>query len=213
MVGRHLVPEPGPDRFPGRRVRGHGLLVAVAPAGDLALHVAFRLAQVTQAAGLVVDVVQLHQLVDEALAQFAGLAFGELHVGRQVGAQDHALDPFHHVELGADHRLVGAVHVGLGAVGEAGVELVEDAEFAAHVVGGFGLAPEGRAAQHELLAGVFQQVGQVRGAAGELADARGAFQAGDVGLEVLVDDGGVELFAFADAGGLISKRHAYPFCL
>ncbi|MNF68534.1 hypothetical protein D3C84_503940 [compost metagenome] len=156
---------------------------------------------------------QLHQLVDEAVAQLAGLAFVERHVGRQLGAQDHPLDPLHHIELGADHRFVGAVHVGFRAVGETGVELVEDAELAAHVVGGLRLAAEGRAAQHELMAGVFQQVGQVGGATGELADTRAAFQAGDMALEVLVDDGGVELFAFADAGGLISKRHAYPFCL
>ncbi|MCY1447071.1 hypothetical protein D9M71_636740 [compost metagenome] len=156
---------------------------------------------------------QLHQLVDEAVAQLAGLAFVERHVGRQLGAQDHPLDPLHHIELGADHRFVGAVHVGFRAVGEAGVELVEDAELAAHVVGGLGLAAKGRTAQHEFPVGVFQQVGQVGSAARKLADARRTGEAGDIGLEVRVDNGGVELFAFADAGGLISKRHAYPFCL
>ncbi|MNR50752.1 hypothetical protein D3C85_1703180 [compost metagenome] len=60
---------------------------------------------------------------------------------------------------------------------------------------------------------VFQQIGQVRGAAWKLADARLAGQAGDMRLEVRIDGGGVEFFAITDAGGLISKRHAYPFCL
>jgi hypothetical protein len=34
-----------------------------------------------------------------------------------------------------------------------------------------------------------------------------------MGLEVWIDETGVEFFARADLGGLVSKRHAYPFCL
>ncbi|MNE77876.1 hypothetical protein D3C80_1742300 [compost metagenome] len=70
-----------------------------------------------------------------------------------------------------------------------------------------------RATQDEFLLGVFQQVGQVRRATGKLADLRYAGQAGNVGLEVRVDQVGIEFFTVAHAGGLISKRHAYPFCL
>ncbi|CRS20361.1 hypothetical protein PAERUG_P48_London_17_VIM_2_01_13_05483 [Pseudomonas aeruginosa] len=211
VIGRLLVLEPGLDRFPERRVGGQGLLVAVGPAGDLALHVAVRSAQVGQSAGGVVDVVQFDELVDEALAQAAGLLFVEIQLWRQFGAQDDALDPFHDVELGADHRRVGAVEVGFRAVGEACVQLVQDAVFAAHVVGRLGLVAEWRATQDELLARILDQVGQVGRATGELADLRGAFEAGDMGFQVRVDDGGVEFFAGADASGLVGQRHGVPF--
>ncbi|MNH15066.1 hypothetical protein D3C79_746720 [compost metagenome] len=98
--------------------------------------------------------------------------------------------------------------VGLGAVGEAAVQLVEDAELAAHVVGRLGLLTEGGAAQHEVAARVADQVGEVGGAARKLADARQAEQAGDIGFEVRVDDGRVEFFAGAYLGGLVGERHA-----
>jgi hypothetical protein len=42
---------------------------------------------------------------------------------------------------------------------------------------------------------VFQQVGQVRRAAGELADLRRAAQARNVRLEVGIDQAGIEFFA------------------
>ena len=105
------------------------------------------------------------------------------------------------------------MHVGLGAVGETGVELVEDAVFAAHVVGRLGLVTERRTPQDELLLRVLDQVGQIGRTAGKLADSGFAAQAGDVSLEIGIDDGGVEFFACADAGGLVGERHAYPFCL
>jgi hypothetical protein len=165
VVGGHFFVQPGGDLFPARRIRGQGFFVAAGPALDLALHIAFRLAQVGQAAGVVVHLVQLDQAVDEAFAQGFGPAGVEVQFGRDVRAQDDALDPLHHIELAAD-QAVGAVHVGLGAVGEAAVELVEDAEFAAHVVGRLGLVAERRAAQDEVAARVADQVGQVGGAAG-----------------------------------------------
>ncbi|MNP14292.1 hypothetical protein D3C76_1066070 [compost metagenome] len=101
------------------------------------------------------------------------------------------------------------MHVRLGAVREAIVELVENAELAAHVVGRLGLVAERRPAQYKVAARVADQVGEVGGAARELADARQAIQAGDVGLEVRVDDGRVEFFAGAYLGGLIGERHAF----
>ena len=58
-----------------------------------------------------------------------------------------------------------------------------------------GLVAERRTAQDELLLRVLDQVGQVGSAARELADPGFAAQAGNVGLEVGVDDAGVELFA------------------
>ncbi|MNZ62040.1 hypothetical protein D3C78_801530 [compost metagenome] len=161
VVGRHLVVEPGFHRLPLWRIGGQGLLVAIAPAFDLARHVAFGLAEVTQAVGVVVDLVQFDEFVDEALAQGLGFRRVQPQLRRQVGAQDDAVDPFHHVELGTDHRFVGAVHVGFRAVRKAVAQLIEDAEFTAHVVGRLGPVAEGRTTQDEFLFGVFQQVGEV----------------------------------------------------
>ncbi|MNN78421.1 hypothetical protein D3C81_1949800 [compost metagenome] len=105
------------------------------------------------------------------------------------------------------------MHVGFRAIRKTVAQLIEDAEFTAHVVGGLGLVAERRTAQDEFLFRVFQQVGQVRRTARKLADRRCAAQAGNVRLEVRIDQAGIEFFARADAGGLVSKRHAYPFCL
>ncbi|MCY1440801.1 hypothetical protein D9M71_570900 [compost metagenome] len=161
MVGRHLVVEPGLDRFPLWRIGGQGLFVAIAPAFDLSRHVAFGFTQVTQAVGVVVDAMQFHELVDETLAQGFGFRRIQAQLRRQVRAQDDAVDPFHDIELGTDHRFVGAVHVGFRAVRKTVAQLIEDAEFTAHVVGRLGLVAEGRATQDEFLFGVFQQVSEV----------------------------------------------------
>ncbi len=213
VVGRHLVLQPGLDRVPSRRIGGHGALVTLAPAFDLTFHIAFRFAQIAEPAGLVVDVVQFDELVDEALAQGAGLGLVEIQLRRQFRTQDDAVDALHHVELGADHRFIGAVDICLGAVGEPSVELIENAELAAHVMGRLGLVAEWRATQHQVQAGVLQQVGQVRRAAGELGNLRCSVQSRDMCLEVLVDDIGGQFLTRADRGALICKRHCYPFCL
>ncbi|MNI63379.1 hypothetical protein D3C73_1187450 [compost metagenome] len=161
MVGRHLVVEPGLDRFPMRCVRGQRFFVTIAPALDLPCHIAFGFAQVAQAVGVVVDLMQLDETVDETLAQGFGFCRIQAQLRRQFRAQDDALDPFHHVELGADHRFVSAMHIRLGAVRETVTQLIEDAEFAAHVVGGLGLVAKWRATQDEFLLRVFEQVGEV----------------------------------------------------
>ncbi|MNG26009.1 hypothetical protein D3C84_1109340 [compost metagenome] len=80
-------------------------------------------------------------------------------------------------------------------------------------MGGFGLVAERRPTQDKLLPGVFQQIGKVRRTARELADLRQAAQSRNVGLEVWIDQAGIEFFAGTDTGGLVSKRHAYPLCL
>ena len=100
------------------------------------------------------------------------------------------------------------MHEGLGAIGKTGVELVEDTELAAHVVGRLGFVAERWAAQDEFLARVGHQVGQVRGAPRKLADGRATLQPGDMTLEVRIDDGRVEFFAGAYLGGLVGERHA-----
>ncbi|MNR10666.1 hypothetical protein D3C85_1269290 [compost metagenome] len=105
------------------------------------------------------------------------------------------------------------MHVGLGAVGETVLELVENAELTAHVVGGLGLVAKRRPTQHELLTGVLEQVRQVRSATGKLTDPWQTAQAWNMRLEVRVDQAGIEFFAGANTGGLVIQRHAYPFCL
>nr|GFD14199.1 hypothetical protein [Tanacetum cinerariifolium] len=82
---------------------------------------------------------------------------------------DDALDPLHDIELGADHRFVGAVHVGLGAIRKGVLELIQNPVFTAHVVGAFCLVPERRAAQDELLFRVLEQ-GSIRAASSSSPD-------------------------------------------
>ncbi|MNT89785.1 hypothetical protein D3C72_2305780 [compost metagenome] len=67
-----------------------------------------------------------------------------------------------------------------------------------------------RATQDELALRVLHQVRQVRRATGELTDARRTTEAGNVCLQIGVDDRGIEFFAGADLGGLVSERHAFP---
>src|SRR5690606_24734065 len=77
----------------------------------------------------------------------------------------------------------------------------------AHVVGALGLFAERRAAQHHLPVRVFDQVRQVRGATWKLADLGAALQAGDLGLQIGVDGGKVQLLAAADIARLIDCCH------
>jgi|GEM_PF-3908063 len=213
MIGWHLVVEPGAYRLPFWRIGRQGFFIALAPAANLPRHVAFGLAQVGQAAGVVVDLVQFDEFVDKALAQGLGAGGVQAQLSRQVGTQDDAVDALHHIELGADHRFIGAVHISLGAVREAIFELVENAVFAAHVVGRLGLVTKRRATQHKFLVGVFQQVSQVRRATRELADFDGTAQARNMSFEVGIDQAGIKFFAWANLGRLVVQRHAYPFCL
>ncbi len=203
VIGWHLVAQPCLYRLPGRRIGGDGAFVTIDPAADLPLYITFRLAQVAEATGLVVDVVQVDELVDEALAQRSGLRGREIQFGRNILAQDDAAHPLHDVELGADERFVGAVGVGLRAIRKTGVELVEDAVLTPHVMSRFRLVAERRAAQDELALGVFQQIGQIGRAAGKLGNPRNPFKARNLRLQILIDDVERQLFAFANAAGLI----------
>ncbi len=134
MVGGHLVIQPGLDRFPLRGVRGQGLFITLAPTANLPRDIAFGLAQLAQATSVVIDAVQFDQALDKALAQRLGLGGIEAKLRWQVGAQDNALDPLHHIELRADQAFVAAMRIGLRAIREAVLEPIEDAEFAPHVV-------------------------------------------------------------------------------
>jgi hypothetical protein len=80
-------------------------------------------------------------------------------------------------------------------------------------MGGLGFVAKRWTAQHEFLAGVFQQVGQVRRTTRKLADRGRAAQARDMGLEVGIDQAGIKFFAWANLGRLVVQRQAYPFCV
>jgi hypothetical protein len=74
-------------------------------------------------------------------------------------------------------------------------------------MGGLGLVAKGRATQHEFLARVFQQVGQVGRATGKLADRGRAAQARNMSLEVGIDQAGIKFFTWANLGAYL--RGAY----
>ena len=91
----------------------------------------------------------------------------------ELAARDGALDPGHHVERRADHRLVVAVGDHLGHQREDRRQRRLDPVLATHVVGALRLHARRRPAQDQRGAGPVEPVGQVGGAARELADVRG----------------------------------------
>ncbi|KPX78164.1 Unknown protein sequence [Pseudomonas amygdali pv. mellea] len=212
-VGGHFVCQPRLDLLPCRSVRGSRFFITLRPARNLPLHVTLGFAQITQAARLVINAVQVHQFVDEALAQVFSLSCIQRQFGRQIRAQDDPLDALHHVKLRADHRLIRAVQVRLRAIGEGIPELIENAVFTTHVMCRSRLVSERWAPQHQLALWVLNQVGQVRCASGELTDRRGAMQIRQMRLQVRIYQGGVQFFAATNPGGLVSQCHTYTLCL
>jgi hypothetical protein len=103
--------------------------------------------------------------------------------------------------------------IGLGAVGEGVLKVIENAVLTAHVMGRLGFMAKRWAAQHQFVAGVLDQVREVGCATGELADAGLTAKPRDVGLQVRVNLAGVEFFARADTGRRVGERHGYLFCL
>ena len=168
LVGR----QPRDHRPEIRHIGGAGAPVAGRPALDLATHIALTAVEIGEPGGGDVHRVQLHQRVDGRLGQPPGGDAVQAQLARQVLAQDPADHPLHHIELGADHRAVVAEsdHARHQRVHRPQRRL--HPVFAAHVVGATGLGAGGRATQHQVRAGVSQQVGEVRGAARVLTDLR-----------------------------------------
>jgi hypothetical protein len=80
------------------------------------------------------------------------------------------MDGLHDVEGRAEHGFVFAKRQDLGSRRIDGVEFGEDAEFAAHIMSGFYFAAKRRAAKDEFPLADFDGVGEIRMAAGKLAD-------------------------------------------
>ena len=89
-----------------------GGAILLGPAVDLPAHVVAGLAEVRQAHGLDIGVVQVSQGLD--LGHVDGPALGGLALGQGLVPEDPALDHVHDIEPGADHRLVGAEAIGTG---------------------------------------------------------------------------------------------------
>ncbi len=81
----------------------------------------------------------------------------------------------------------------------------EDAVLAAHVVGRLDAIAERGPAQDPFLLARADQIRQVRMAMGELLDGRAAFAAssGQMGCQVVLQAGDVELFAVSDGAGVV----------
>ena len=170
------------------------------------------LAEVGEPGGRRVDAVQLGQHVDRVQAQLARLLGRQRHVGGPLAAGDHAGDAVHGVEVAADD-------VGVVAEGDHRRDVVEDRRerrlddvLAVHVVRTPRLRAGRRAPHDEVAAGgVAQQVGEVRGAAGELPDLRLAVEpvgGGGMGAEPRRDPRDVERVLLAHLARARDGGHA-----
>ncbi len=212
-VGRRARLDPRHELLALRHVVGPGLLEALAPALDLALDVALRVAEVGEADGLVIERVQLDQRVDEVQAQPARALGRVAEPLRQVAAQDDALDLLHHVERRAEQGGVLGVREHARA-GEVRRERLHDAKLAVHVVAGLRLGAARRPAQDHPARAHAQLVGQVRRSALELAQLeRPVGQAGNLRLQERQDLRGIERIFVAHRAGFVEQHlaHVFPF--
>jgi antitoxin VapB len=179
------------------------------------------LAQVPQAGGLVVEGVERRQVVDERLGGASREVRRDLETLRELAAQDDSAPALHDVERRAQDVLVFAVEERTRRRRVDPMELVEDPELAAHVVGRLHPVAERRAPQHQLPGGMggttkAQEVSQVGEAAWELlddqpdvtSDVRQALA--EIGSELLL----VQLLAFANRTSAVDpSRHRRSDCL
>ena len=160
-----------PDRDPvdaGQRAAGS--FPAPGPAGELALDVAFRPAEIVQADRPRVDAVQCGKRVHERLAQAPRDGRVAGNVGREPLADDEAMAPLQHVEVDAQHVGVGTQHMTARRERVRGAQPRQHAVLALHVVGGRRHRAARRPPQHILPIAAAEQVGEVGVAAAELSD-------------------------------------------
>lgn len=185
---------------------GQRALPALAPAAHLPRHVALAAAEGGDRRRRGVHRVQLHQPLDEALAETPRAGRVEPELGRQVAPQNHPGQPLHHVELRTDQRGVVAARDDAGHMGIGRLERGHHGGLAQHVVGRAGLRAGRRATQHQFAIGIAEQVGQVRGTAMELADLGRACQARHPRLEEFVEPRRVEPVLVAHLAGAVDRR-------
>ena len=99
-------------------------------------------------------------------------------------ADDVAVDPFHDVEPGADHRLVLAEGDHLGHRDSGALQRREHAVLARHVVRGGEHVRERRPANHETALAVVDDVREVRASAGDHLAAQRARKSSDARRQV-----------------------------
>ena len=205
---RHVGFQPCDDVLEIRHVGGARIAVAPRPALHLPLDIAFRVAEIAEAEGAVIERVQAAVSVDEPLAQQADAFRRQVEAGRRFATQNQAVEPLHHIEGRAQHR--GVVAIGQRPRhGESAVKGVEQHPLAVHVVAALGLLATRRAAEHHFSFTHAQQIGQVGVAGRELQDFQPALQARDGFLEVGFQAGEVEFLA--GAGRADSVAHCSTF--
>ncbi len=172
---------------------GLGGLVLLGPAVDLAQHVVAGTAEVLQADGLVVGVVQVGERLQGGHVD--GVALGRLVLRQGLVPEDAALDHVHHVEHGADHALVLAQAVGARHRETRGAEGRDHPVFPVHRVRRRQQLAR-RLAAHDVLPGRGDQlVGGIGLTALELAHLQRAGIALDVRLHPIVQPRFIELVA------------------
>ena len=98
MVGRQVLLHPCGDFFYFGIVVCFRAVVALGPAADLAFEISFGLAEIGEASGGVIHMVQAHEIINEGFAEAARFFCGKIQTVRESSAQDDAVDRLHHVE-------------------------------------------------------------------------------------------------------------------
>jgi hypothetical protein len=177
---------------------GSGFLVAGDPTFELPLQETLRAAKVPKTGLVGVYCVQLRQGVGDGAGDPMAKLAGGLDPYREFVVYHNASAALHDVEGRPYDRLVLAEEVGFRGEGVRLVQLDKHAGLAAHVVSFGGDGSERRAPEHALPVPYLEQVGEVRGSGGKLADLQLALgQALDVIPEVPLDRLEVESFSLA----------------
>ena len=151
-------------------IYGSHEIPALSPTDDLSCGEAFGLAKVGEAAGNGIKAVQFRHSINHCEADASANIFVVAHWLRNLAAHDHAYAALHYKEVGAAHVLVSAERIGARREPRVLPQFRQHLVFATHVVSAGGDHTKGRPAQHELLRAIAQQIGEVRGAVGELHD-------------------------------------------
>ena len=149
---RDVRVEPFADAVQLRQVPGHRLREdqLSLPSPDLPPEVPVRLPEAFQPDGPGVHRVQLHQRVDELLADPPPVCFVPAERRGKLVPDDDAVDPVHQIERSPDHPFVIACEDGARDANARPGQGREHAELPEHVVGGGQEGASGRAAEHAL---------------------------------------------------------------
>jgi hypothetical protein len=142
--------------------------------------------------------VQVGEGIDHCEPDAPGDVVVMRHLGGHVIPHHDAVAVLDDEEVGADDVVVVAEQVRVGGPIEVAGQRVDGAELAAHVVGARCETAERWAAHDELGVADADEVGQVGRAVRELQDAERPVEARDVGAQVGVEGGPVEVLAGAD---------------